>query len=111
MTDLEYLLGLAKQCQNAKDAADILDIVRDIDQLDLFYQRRDQNAIIQLVQKVIDKHRSKVAEHDKGHAPAQDIHQLYHSCRNFLVKLGRDKMEKKVKEKLTEETLKHLGGN
>ncbi len=111
MTDLEYLLEFAKQCHDVKDAADILNIVQDINQLDLFYQRRDQNAIIQLVQKVVDKHQSEVAEHDKGHAPAQDIHQLYHSCRSFLFGLGRDKIEKKVAEKSTEAALKQLGGN
>lgn len=111
MSDLEYLLEFVKQCHDVKDVADIMEIVQDIDQLDLFYQRGDQNAIIQLVQKVIDKHQSEVAEHDKGHAPAQDIYQLYHSCRGFLVGLGRDKIKKKAKEKLTEELLKHLGGN
>lgn len=111
MTDLEYLLEFVKQCHDVKDAADIMDIIQDINQLDLFYQQGDQNAIIRLVQKVIDKHQSEVAEHDKGHAPAQDVYQLYHSCRSFLFGLGKDKIKKKVAEKSTEAALKQLGGN
>lgn len=111
MSDLECLLAYAKQCHEAKDATYILDIVQDIKQLDFFYQQGNQCAIIQFIQKVVDKHKTEADEHDKGQSPAQDIHQLYHSCRNFLVELGKDKSEKKVKEKLTEEALKHLGGN
>lgn len=111
MSDLEYLLAYAKQCHEAKDAADILDIVQDIEQLDYFYQQGNQAAIIQLVQEVIKNHQAEADEHDKGQPPAQDIHQLYRSCRGFLVGLGKDKIEKKAREKLAEEALKHLGGN
>ena len=111
MSDVEYLLAYAKQCHEAKDAADILDIARDIQQLDYFYQQGNQAAIIQLVQKIVKDHQAEANEHNKGQPPAQDIHQLYHSCRSFLVGLGMDKIKKKAAEKLTEETLKHLGGN
>ena len=111
MSDLEYLLECAKQCHKAKDAADILDIAQDIGQLDHFYQQGNQIAIMQLVQIVVNKHKTEADEHDKGQRPAQDIHQLYHSCRSFLMGLGRDKVEKKVRGKIAEEALKHLGGN
>ena len=46
MSDLEYLLECAKQCHEAKDAADILDIAQDIGQLDNFYQQGNPNTII-----------------------------------------------------------------
>ena len=111
MWDLEYLLEYTKQCHEAKDATEILNIVQDIEKLDYFYQQGNQMAIIELVQKVIKDHKTEVDEHDKGRLPAQDIHHLYHSCRGFLVGLGRDKIEKKAKEKFMEEALKHLGGN
>ena len=39
MSDVEYLLAYAKQCHEAKDAADILDIAQDIGQLDNLYQQ------------------------------------------------------------------------
>lgn len=111
MSDLEYLLSYVKQCYETKDAADIWEIAQAIKQLDYYYQQGNQVAIIQLVQKVVKDHKAEADEHDKGQPPAQDIHQLYHACRGFLVGLGKDKVEKKVKEKFTEEALKHLGGN
>ena len=111
MSDLEYLLECAKQCHEAKDAADILDIAQDIRQLDCFYQQGNQAAIMQFVQIVVKKHQKEADEHDKGQRPAQDVHQLYHSCRNFLIGLGRDKAEKKIRGKIAEEALKHLGGS
>ena len=110
MSDIEYLLECAKQCHEAKDTADIWDIAQDIGQLDNIYQQGNPNAVIHFIQNVIAKHQTEADEHDKGRTPAQDIHQLYYSCRNFLVGLGREKIEKKAREKLTEEALKHLGG-
>ena len=111
MSDVEYLLACAKQCHEAKDTADIWDIAQDIGQLDNIYQQGNPNAVIHFIQNVIAKHQTEADEHDKGRTPAQDIHQLYYSCRNFLVGLGRDKVEKKVRGKIAEEALKHLGGN
>lgn len=110
MSDVEYLLACAKQCHEAKDTSDIWDIAQDIGQLDNIYQQGNPNAVIHFIQNVIAKHQTEADEHDKGRTPAQDIHQLYYSCRNFLVELGREKIEKKAREKLTEEALKHLGG-
>lgn len=100
MSDIEYLLACAKQCHEAKDTADIWDIAQDIGQLDNIYQQGNPNAVIHFIQNVIAKHQTEADEHDKGRTPAQDIHQLYYSCRNFLVGLGRDKVEKKVRGKL-----------
>lgn len=108
--NLEYLKKYLETCHEAKDASDILDIVQDIEQLDTLYRQGNSEAIMQLVQSVIKKHQTEVDEHDKGQPPAQDIHQLYRSCRDFLVGLGGDKIEKKVRGKILEETLKHLGG-
>lgn len=107
MSDLECLLAYVKQCHEAKDAADILDIAQDIQQLDFFYQMKNQSAVIQLVQNVINKHRAEVDKHDKGRPQAQTFQQLYYSCRSFLVRLGEEKIEKKAKEKVTEELLEH----
>ena len=76
-----------------------------------YYQLGNEIAIRQFVGRVVDKHQKEADEHDKGLPPAQDIHQLYRSCRGFLMGLGRDKIEKKGKEKIAEEALKHLGGN
>ena len=111
MSDIEYLLECAKQFHEASDVAEILDIAQDIGQLDNIYQQGNPNAVIHFIQKVVAKHQTEADEHDKGRASAQDIHQLYYSCRNFLVGLGREKIEKKAREKLAEEALKHLGGN
>ena len=111
MTDIEYLLEYLKQCHEAKDIAEMEDIICDIKQLDYLYQLGNQSTVIQFIQKVVAKHQTEADEHDKGRTPAQDIHQLYHSCRSFLIGLGRDKVEKKVQGKIAEEPLKHLGGN
>lgn len=111
MSDLEYLLECAKQCHEAKDAAEILEIVQDINQLDYLYQLGNEGTIRQFIQQVVDKHKKEADEHDKGRPQAQNIHQLYRSCRSFLMGLGRDKVEKKVRGKIAEEALKHLGGN
>ena len=111
MSDLEYLFEYIKQCHDAKDIAEMKDIVCDLEQLEQFYQQGNQNAIVQLVQRVVAKHQSEADEHDKGQPPAQNIHQLVSACRHFLVELGREKIEKKAREKLAEEALKHLGGN
>lgn len=111
MSDIEYLLGCVKQYHEAKDATDILDIVQDIEELDALYRQGNSVALVQLVQAVIKKHQAEVEEHDKGQPPAQDIHQLYCSCRSFLMGLGRDEVEKKIRGKIAEEALKHLGGN
>lgn len=110
MSDLEYLSECARQYHEAKDAAEILDIAQDIGQLDNLYQQGNPNTVMHFIQKVVAKHQTEADEHDRGRTPAQDIHQLYYSCRNFLVGLGRDKIEKKAKEKLAEEALRHLGG-
>ena len=107
MSELEYLLAYAKQCHEAKDAADILDIAQDIQQLDFFYQKKNQSAVIQLVQNIINKHRAEVDKHDKGRPQAQTFQQLYYSCRSFLMGLGVEKIEKKTKETVAEELLKH----
>ncbi len=109
MSDIEYLLECAKQCHDAKDAADILDIAQDIRQLDYLYQTGNWGAVSQLIQQIVNKHKAEADEHDKGQPLAQNIQQQARACYNFLVGLGKDKIEKKVKEKLTEETLKHLG--
>ena len=111
MMDLEILLEYLKQLHEAKDIAEMEDIICDIRQLDYFYQQRKQDAIMQLVQIVINKHKAEADEHDKGQPPAQDIHQLYRSCRGFLLGLGIDKIKEKAKEKSAEEVLKRLGGN
>lgn len=111
MSDIEYLLECAKQCREAKDAMEILDIVQDIEELDALYRQGDSGAVVQLVQVVIKKHQAEVAEHDKGQPPAQDIHQLYRSCRSFLIGLSRDEVEKKIRGKFAEEALKYLRGN
>lgn len=111
MTDMEYLLGYLKQCHEAKDIEEMKDIICDIKQLDNFYQLGNESTIIQFIKDVVAKHQTEANEHDKGRMPAQDIHQLYYSCRNFLIGLGRDKIEKKVRGKITEEALKHLGGS
>lgn len=111
MSDFEILLAWAKQFHDAKDIADVLDILRDIEQLDVCYQRGDQIAIAKFVNTVVSKHQAEANEHDKGRAPAQDIHQLYCSCRNFLVGLGMDRVKNKAIEKFTEEAQNHLGGN
>lgn len=66
MSDLEYLLECAKQCHEAKDVADILDIAQDIGQLDNFYQQGNPNTIIQFIQKVVAKHQTEADEHDKA---------------------------------------------
>ena len=111
MMDLENLLEYLKQPHEAKDIAEMEDIICDIRQLDYFYQQGNQDAIIQLVYIVVNKHKTEADEHDKGRPQAQDIHQLYRSCRGFLMGLGRDRVEKKVRGKIIEESLKHLGGN
>ena len=56
MSDVEYLLECAKQCHEVKDAADILDIAQDVEQLDNIYQQGNPNAVIHFIQKVIAKH-------------------------------------------------------
>lgn len=108
---LEYLKQYLETCHEFKDATDILDIVQDIEELDTLYWQGNSAAIMQLVQTVIKKHQTEVEEHDKGQPPAQNVHELYCSCRSFLMGLGRDKVEKKVRGKIAEEALKHLGGN
>ena len=110
MMDLEILLEYIKQLHEAKDIAEMEDIVCDIRRLDFFYRQGDQDAIMQLVQIVVNKHKAEADEHDKGQPPAQDIHQLYRSCRGFLLGLGIDKIKEKAKGKFAEEALKHLGG-
>ena len=111
MSDLEYLLEYLKQCHDAQEAAELKDIVCDIQELDRLYQQQEWGAVNQLVQDVIAKHKTEADEHDKGRSPAQDIYQLYQSCRNFLVELGKEKIARKAAERLAEEALKHLGGN
>lgn len=111
MSDLEYLLESLKLYHDAQDAAEVMDIVCDIQELDRLYQQQEWGAVNQLVQDVISKHKTEADEHDKGRQPAQDIHQLASACRYFLVELGKEKIAKKAAEKLTEEALKHLGGN
>ena len=106
MSDIEYLLECAKQCREAKDAADILDIAQDLEALDALYQQGNPDMIKQFIQKIVAKHQTEADEHDKGRTPAQDIHQLYRSCRSFLIGLGRDKVEKKIRGKIAEEAWK-----
>lgn len=72
MSDLEYLFEYIKQCHDAKDIAEMKDIVCDLEQLEQFYQQGNQNAIVQLVQRVVAKHQSEADEHDKGQPPAQN---------------------------------------
>lgn len=111
MSDLEYLLESLKLFHDAQDAAELMDIVCDIQELDQLYQQQKWDAVNQFVQNVVTKHQTEADEHDKGRPQAQNIHELYSSCRGFLVGLGKDKIAKKAMEKLTEESLKHLGGN
>lgn len=111
MTDLEIFLDYAKQCHDAKDAAEIMDIIHDMQQLDFLYQQGNPYAVAQFVGTVVKKHQAEANEHDHGRPQAQDIYQLYLSCRGFLVGLGKDKIAKKAAEKLAEEALKRLGGN
>lgn len=100
MSDVEYLLECAKQCHEVKDAADILDIAQDVEQLDNIYQQGNPNAVIHFIQKVIAKHQTEANEHDKGRTPAQDIHQLYYSCRNFCWDWAEKKSRKKPEKNL-----------
>ena len=51
MSELEYLLAYAKQCHEAKDAADILDIAQDIQQLDFFYQKKTKETVAEELMK------------------------------------------------------------
>lgn len=46
MSDIEYLLGCVKQCHEAKDATDILDIVQDIEELDALYRQGNSVALV-----------------------------------------------------------------
>lgn len=62
MSDLEYLFEYIKQCHDAKDIVEMKDIVCDLEQLEQFYQQGNQNAIVQLVQRVVAKHLSFVSE-------------------------------------------------
>lgn len=111
MMDLENLLEYLKLPQDAKDIAEMEDIICDIRQLDYLYQLGNWSTVGQFIQQVIDKHKEEAIEHDKGRTPAQDIHQLYRSCRGFLLGLGIDKIKEKAKGELVEKALKHLGEN
>ena len=111
MMDLENLLEYLKLSHEAKDIAEMEDIICDIRQLDFFYHQGNQDAIMQLGQIVVNKHKIEADKHDEGQPPAQDIHQLYRSCRDFLLGLGIDKVTEKAKGNYAEETLKYLGGN
>lgn len=111
MTDLEIFVDYAKRCHDAKDVAEIMDIISDMRQLDFLYQQGNPYTVAHFVRTVVEKHQAEANEHDQGRQPAQDIHQLAASCHHFLVELGKQKIAKKAGEKLADEILKLLGGN
>ena len=111
MSDLDYLIEGLKLCHDAKDAAELADIIRDIQQLNLLWQQGNASQLDSFINSIIWKYPQKVAEHDKGLPQYQSIEQRAVSCRRFLVSLGMEKLEKKTVGKLGEEALKYLGGN
>ena len=111
MSDLDYLIEGLKLCHDAKDAAEVADIICDIQQLDFLWQQGNVFKLDSFVDSVIQKYPRKVAEHDKGLPQSQCTEQRAVSCRRFLMSLGMEKLEKKAVGKLGEEALKHLGGN
>ena len=111
MSDLDYLVEGLKVCHDAKDAAEVADIICDIRQLDFLWKQGNVFQLDSFVDSVIQKYPRKAAEHDKGLPLYQSIEQRAVSCRRFLVSLGMEKLEKKAVGKLGEEALKYLGGN
>ena len=74
MSDLEYLFEYIKQCHDAKDIVEMKDIVCDLEQLEQFYQQGNQNAIVQLVQRVVAKHQSEKKSRKKPEKNLQKKH-------------------------------------
>lgn len=111
MSDLDYLIEGLKLIGDIKDAEEVADIIRDIQQLDFLLHQGNAFDLDNYINSIVWKYPQKVAEHDNGLPQSQSTEQRAVSCRSFLVSLGMEKLEKKAIEELGEEVLKHLGGN
>ncbi len=107
MTDLDYL----KLNHEAKDAADVADITGDMDKLEFFARQGRWCDANQLIDEILVKYKTEANQYNQGRTPAQTSQERASACYNFLNALRGEKVAKKAAEKLTEEALKHLGGN
>lgn len=107
MSDLEYL----KLAHEVKDAKDIADIDRYINTLKYLVQQGRWYDVDQLIGEILDKYKTEVNQYNNGRTPAQTPQEAASACYQFLNTLRGEKVVKKAAEKLTEEALKHLGGN
>lgn len=95
--DLEYL----KQFRAIKEVADI---INEIEKLDSLVCQNEWDEVRKHLQDVSYNHSVEKAVHNSvNHSQPQSIQQDAANCRHFLVTLGM--------AKITEATLKHLGGN
>ncbi len=107
MTDLDYL----KLGHEVKDAADMADITGYIRKLEFFVQQGNWYDVDQLISEILDKYKTEANQYNKGRRPAQTPQEAASACYQFLQSLRGEKVAKKAAERLTEEALKHLGGN
>lgn len=107
MSDLEYM----KLAHEVKDAKEIADIGRYINALEYLVQQGKWYDVDQLIGEILKKYKDEANQYNKGRTPAQTPQDAASACYQFLTKLRGEKVAKKATEKLTEEALKHLGGN
>lgn len=107
MTELE----LFKLGHEAKDVVDMADITFYMNELAKIVQHGKWSDVDPIIDKIIDKYKTEVNQYNEGRTPARTPQEKASSCYNFLAGLRSKKMARKGAEKLTEETLKHLGGN
>lgn len=107
MTELElFQLG-----HEAKDVADMADITFYMNELEKIVQQGKWSDVDPIINKIIGKYENEVNQYNEGRTPARTPQEKASSCYNFLARLRSKKLARKGAEKLTEEALKHLGGN
>ena len=108
MPDIEYL----KVAHEAKDAKEIADIDRYINELERLVQQGRWCDVNHLIIEISDKYETEADSYNKGRVQARTPQEAAPACYQFLMGLRGKKIAKKDAEKLTEEALKHLlGGN
>lgn len=106
MSDSEY----SKLAHEAKDAKDIADIDRYINELEYLVQRGRWYDVNQLICEISEEYKTEADSYNEGRVPAQTPQDAAPACYQFLVGLRNKKIAKKAAEKLAEEALKHQGG-
>ena len=107
MTGLEFF----KLGHEAKDTADMADITFYMEELEKIIQQGRWSDVDPIIDKIIGKYKTEVNQYNEGRTPARTPQERASSCYNFLAGLRSKKLARKGAEKLTEEALKHLGGN